>query len=114
MLPISQQEEIQKYFDYFSVKFSKIEIGKKPTPEFVAQYEHTFPEYLFYIWNKFGFASFENGGFWLVNPVDYENILELCLKDTDFTQHDDFYVIARTAFGKLLVTSKETDSNLTI
>ncbi|MFI8125009.1 T6SS immunity protein Tdi1 domain-containing protein [Acinetobacter sp. ABJ-A23_2] len=52
--------------------------------------------------------------FWLINPVDYEDILELCLKDTDFTQHDDFYVIARTAFGKLLVTSKETDSNLTI
>ncbi|MEO4110381.1 GAD-like domain-containing protein [Acinetobacter pittii] len=114
MLPISQQEAIQKYFDYFNVKFSKIEIGKKPTPEFIAQHQHTFPEYLFYIWEKLGFASFENGGFWLVNPVDYEDILELSLKDTDFTQHDDFYVIARTAFGKLLVTSKETDSNLTI
>ncbi len=114
MLPISQQEAIQKYFDYFNVKFSKIEIGKKPTPEFVAQYEDTFPEYLFYIWEKLGFASFENGGFWLVNPVDYEDILALCLKDTDFSQYDDFYVIGRTAFGKLLVIGKETVSGLTI
>lgn len=114
MLPTSQQDEIQKYFDYFKVKFSNIKTGKKPTPEFISQHEHTYPEYLFYIWDKLGFASFENGGFWLVNPVDYEDILELCLKDTDFPEYDDFYVIARTAFGKLLVTSKETDSSLTI
>ncbi|MFI8125008.1 hypothetical protein [Acinetobacter sp. ABJ-A23_2] len=63
MLPTDQLKKIQDYLDYFKIKFSKIEIGKKPTPEFVAQYEHTFPEYLFYIWEKLGFASFENGGF---------------------------------------------------
>lgn len=114
MLPISQQEEIQKYFDYFNVKFSKIEIGKKPSLEFIAQYEHTYPEYLFYIWDKLGFASFENGGFWLVNPVDYEDILELCLKDTDFPQYDEFYVLGRSAFGELHAIGKNTSSKLTI
>ncbi|MFI8145493.1 GAD-like domain-containing protein [Acinetobacter sp. ABJ_C5_2] len=114
MLPISQQEEIQKYFDYFNVKFSKIEIGKKPTPKFIAQHKHTFPEYLFYIWDKLGFASFENGGFWLVNPVDYEDILELCLKDTDFSQYDEFYILGRSAFGELHARGKSTSSKLTI
>ncbi|MEB7642166.1 GAD-like domain-containing protein [Acinetobacter pittii] len=114
MLPISQQEEIQKYFDYFNVKFSKIEIGKKPTPEFIAQHQHTFPEYLFYIWEKLGFASFENGGFWLVNPVDYEDILELCLKDTDFPEYDEFYILGRSAFGELHAIGKNTSSKLTI
>ena len=113
MLPLSQQEEIQKYLDYFKIKFSKIEIGKKPSPEFIAQYEHTYPEYFFYIWDKLGFASFENGGFWLVNPVDYEDILELCLKNTDL-EPDDFYVIGRTAFGDLFLIGKETTSGLTI
>ncbi|KHO14256.1 hypothetical protein NT90_16860 [Acinetobacter baumannii] len=114
MLPISQQEAIQKYFDYFNVKFSKIEIGKKPTPEFIAQHQHTFPEYLFYIWEKLGFASFENGGFWLVNPVDYEDILELCLKDTDFPEYDEFYILGRSAFGELHAIGKKTSSKLTI
>ncbi|MFW1982172.1 GAD-like domain-containing protein [Acinetobacter guillouiae] len=114
MLPINQQEEIKKYFDYFKVKFTNIKIGKKPSPEFIAQYNHTFPEYLFYIWEKLGFASFENGGFWLVNPADYEDVLESCLKDTDFTQYDDFYVIGRSAFGELHTIGKNMRSKLTI
>lgn len=114
MLPTDQLRKIQEHLDYFKIKFSKIDIGKKPTPEFISQYEHTYPDYLFYIWDKLGFASFENGGFWLVNPVDYEDILELCLKDTDFPEHDDFYVIGRTAFGELHTIGKNTRSKLTI
>lgn len=107
-------KQINDHLDFFNVRFSNIRIGKKPTPEFIAQYEQTFPKYLFYIWDKLGFASFENGGFWLVNPVDYEDILELCLKNTDFTKYDEFYVIGRSAFGKLFVVGKETASGLTI
>lgn len=114
MLPTDQLRKIQEHLDYFKIKFSKIEIGKKPSPEFIAQYNHTYPEYLFYLWDKLGFASFENGGFWLVNPVDYEDILELCLKDTDFPEYDDFYVIGRTAFGELHTIGKNTRSKLTI
>ncbi|MGL4588065.1 MAG: GAD-like domain-containing protein [Acinetobacter ursingii] len=114
MLSISQQEEIEKYLDYFKVKFSKIEIGKKPSPEFIVQHEHTFPESLFYIWNKLGFASFEYGGFWLVNPIEYEDILELCLKDTEFPEYDEFYVFGRSAFGELHAIGKNTSSKLTI
>lgn len=61
-----------------------------------------------------GFASFENGGFWLVKPVDYDDILELCLKDTDFTQYDDFYVVGRSAFGELIAIGKNTPSKLIV
>ncbi|WP_151796710.1 GAD-like domain-containing protein [Acinetobacter soli] len=114
MLPINQQKEIQKYFDYFNIKFTKIEIGKKPSLEFTAQYEHILPESLFYIWSKMGFASFEHGGFWLVNPIEYEDILELCLKDTEFPEYDEFYVLGRSAFGELHAIGKNTSSKLTI
>jgi len=105
---------IHDYLDFFEVHFTSITAGKKPSVEFIAQYNHTFPEYLFYIWDKLGFASFENGGFWLVNPVDYEDILELCLKDTDFTQYDDFYVVGRSAFGELIAIGKNTPSKLIV
>ena len=114
MLSEAVLKQINDHLDFFNVRFTNIKVDKKPTPEFISQYQHTFPEYLFYIWDKLGFASFENGGFWLVNPVDYEDILELCLKDTDFTQYDDFYVIGRSAFGELFTVGTKTNSSLKI
>lgn len=113
-MEVSSKKLVDEFIDFFNIHFSSIRKGKQPTAEFIAQYEHTFPEYLFYIWDKLGFASFENGGFWLVNPVDYEDILELCLKDTDFPEYDDFYVIAHSAFGELYAVGKNTRSKLTI
>lgn len=114
MLSESILKQINDHLNFFNVRFINIKIGKKPTSDFIAQYKYTYPEYLFYIWDKLGFASFENGGFWLVNPIDYDNILELCLKDTDFSNPDDFYVFGRSAYGNLYVMNKKNSSKLTI
>lgn len=113
-MELDSKKLVDEFLVFFQSHFSSIEIDKKPTPEFIAQHEHTFPEYLFYIWDKLGFASFEHGGFWLVNPIEYEDILELCLKDTNFPEHDEFYVIGRSAFGELYTVGKNTRSKLTI
>lgn len=113
-MELDSKKLVDEFLVFFQSHFSSIEIDKKPTPEFIAQHEHIFPEYLFYIWDKLGFASFEHGGFWLVNPIEYEDILELCLKDTNFPEHDEFYVIGRSAFGELYTVGKNTGSKLTI
>ncbi|HEO1790792.1 GAD-like domain-containing protein (plasmid) [Acinetobacter baumannii] len=113
-MELDSKKLIDEFLVFFQSHFSKIEKGKQPTTEFISQYNRTFPEYLFYLWEKLGFASFENGGFWLVNPVDYEDILELCLKDTTFLEYDDFYVVGRSAFGYLQAIGKNTTSTLTI
>ena len=113
-MELDSKKLVDEFLVFFQSHFSSIEIDKKPTPEFIAQHEHTFPEYLFYIWDKLGFASFEHGGFWLVNPIEYEDILELCLKDTNFPEHDEFYVIGRSAFGELYTVGKNTRSKLTM
>lgn len=113
-MELESKKLIDEFLVFFQSHFSKIEKGPQPTTEFISQYNQTYPDYLFYIWDKLGFASFENGGFWLVNPVDYEDILELCLKDTNFPEYDDFYVIGRSAFGDLQVIGKNTTSKLAI
>jgi hypothetical protein len=113
-MELDSKKLVDEFLVFFQSHFSSIEIDKKTTPEFIAQHEHTFPKYLFYIWGKLGFASFEHGGFWLVNPTEYEDILELCLKDTKFPEHDEFYVIGRSAFGELYTVGKNTRSKLTI
>ena len=38
----------------------------------------------------------------------------MCLKDTNFPEYDDFYVIGRTAFGSLYAIGKNTTSKLTV
>jgi hypothetical protein len=113
-MELDSKKIVDEFLIFFQSHFSSIEIDKKPTPEFIAQHQHTYPEYLFYIWDKLGFFSFEHGGFWLVNPTEYEDILELCLKDTKFPEHDEFYVIDRSAFGELYTVGKNTRSKLTI
>ena len=113
-MELDSKKLVDEFLVFFKSHFSSIKIDKKPTPEFIAQHEYTFPDYLFYIWDKLGFASFEHGGFWLVNPTEYEDILELCLKDTNLPEHDEFYVIGRSAFGELYTVGKNTRSKLTI
>lgn len=114
MLSNAESKYLADYFEFFETEGFKIESEHYPTAEFKAQYQHSFPEYLFYLWDKIGFACFQNGGFWLVNPVEYEDLLALCLKDTKFTDYDEFYVIGRNAFGELYVIGKNTPSSLTI
>lgn len=114
MMESDSKKLVDEFLVFFQSHFSNIKKGKQPTSEFISQHEHTYPKYLFYIWEKLGFASFENGGFWLVNPLDYEDILELCLKDTDFLESDDFYVIGRSAFGSLYLIGKNTRSKIVI
>lgn len=113
-MELDSKKLIDEFLVFFQSHFSKIEKGKQPTTEFISQYNQTYPEYLFYLWEKLGFASFENGGFWLVNPVDYEDIIELCLKDTDFPKYDEFYTIGRSAFGNLYLIGKNTRSKIVI
>ncbi|EPF71654.1 aspartyl-tRNA amidotransferase subunit B [Acinetobacter gyllenbergii] len=114
MLSDEMLKLINDHLVFFNIRFRNIKVARKPTTEFIAQYQQTYPNYLFYIWDNLGFACFEDGGFWLVNPADYIDILNLCLKHTDFTNHDDFYVFGRSAYGNLYVMNKKTSSKLTI
>lgn len=69
---------------------------------------------MWHLWEQIGFACFDDGGFWLVNPDDYVDLLDEILKPTPFYAHDDWYVLGRTAFRDLEVMGRHTKSSLTI
>jgi hypothetical protein len=71
--------------------------------ETLDRYRGKLPDRLLGYWEAFGFCGYGDGLFWTVNPADYEEILELWLKDTPLWGRENYYVIARTAFGRLYI-----------
>jgi len=48
----------------------------------LTRYKGILPDRLLGYWKEFGFCGYGEGRFWLVNPTDYEEQVELWLKDT--------------------------------
>jgi hypothetical protein len=71
--------------------------------ETLAYYQGKLPNRLLGYWREFGFCGYGEGLFWTVNPRDYAELLESWLQKTPLWGRENFYVIARTAFGKLHV-----------
>ncbi|VAW48914.1 FIG00957912: hypothetical protein [hydrothermal vent metagenome] len=82
--------------------------------ETLNRYQGKLPDRLLGYWKEFGFCGYGEGLFWTVNPADYEETLELWLKNTPLWGRENYYVIARTAFGKLYVWGDKTGNATTI
>jgi hypothetical protein len=101
-------------FNYFLEKFGSPD-ESTPIPELVfTEYQNKLPEQLFSYWRKLGSCSFYTGLFWMVNPADYQDLLESWLEGIPFDQSEDLSVIARSAFGVLYVWSRGKGEILTI
>ncbi|MBC8954046.1 GAD-like domain-containing protein [Xenorhabdus sp. PB62.4] len=72
------------------------------------------PGQLLYYWKHEGWNSYRDGLFSIVNPDDYEDIVDMWLEDTPFESMDSYHVIARSGFGKLYLCGEQTGINLTI
>ncbi|KLV04004.1 glutamyl-tRNA amidotransferase, partial [Photobacterium aquae] len=53
-------------------------------------------------------CGFQQGLFWIVNPDDYEAVLDEWLEQTDIPDNDIYHVFARNAFGDLFLWGEET------
>ena len=80
----------------------------------IKYYEHRLPPQLITYWRYLGWAGFANGLFWLVNPADYKHVVDLWLDGSPFEYHDQYHVIARSAFGELFLWGEKTADSLTI
>ena len=85
-----------------------------PTESFCDDYRGVLPDQLIDYWQQYGFSGWGEGLFWIVNPSEYAPILQAWLEGTSFEDKDDYHVIARTAFGKLLVWSNNCGHCLSI
>ena len=90
-------------------------IDKRRVPKAsIDRYRGKLPTQLLEYWQEHGWAGYADGLFWTVNPEEYEPVLQAWIGDTDFVEHDTYHIIARSAFGVLLLWGERTGTSLTI
>lgn len=100
---------IDDSFDYFLEKFGQPDLSTPASAEVIEEYRGRLPDRLLEYWQEFGFCRFKKGLFWIVNPNDFADIKNEWLPDEPpkgYPKKDECHVIARTAFGDLMVWSK--------
>ncbi|ACA86618.1 GAD-like domain-containing protein [Shewanella woodyi] len=107
---------MNKFFDNFYnfAGFGPAVKSKQPTAEELEFFEDKLPNRLLEYWQEYGFCGWGEGLIWVVNPADYADILMTWLSDTPFENADNYYVIARSAFGELIVWGEKTGQSIDI
>ena len=95
-------EDFDGFMEDFGEPFESVPIDESV----MAAYRDKLPEQLFTYWRGVGACGFGEGLFWMVNPAEYQELLDSWLEGTPFEDRDDLSVIARTAFGILYVWAK--------
>jgi len=90
-----------------------------PKQETLDFFKDKLPENLIQYWQEYGFCGWGDGIFWVVNPADYHDILQGWVHGTEFEQReseglDKYYVIGRSAFGRLFVWGKSSGLSIKI
>lgn len=86
----------------------------KIEPDILETYRDQLPDTLLEYWSLFGWNSFGNGLFWLVNPNEYKNLLAHWLEGSELKETDNYIVFARTAFGKLYLWDKHNKTDISL
>lgn len=94
---------MDQYFDDFSqrIGIDPVIYSLPVSQPIMDTYADVLPKRLLSYWQEQGFCGFANGLFWTVNPGDFEDQLQGWLEKTPLKDRENYYVIARTAFGKL-------------
>ena len=80
----------------------------------IEKYKNILPRSLLKIWKEEGWNGYANGLFWLVNPDDYSDFVEMWLEETDFNEIDKYHVFARSAFGDLFAWGEKHNRKIII
>lgn len=101
-------------FEYFVSKFGEATHRADVPPEAIEKWRGKLPDLLLAYWQEEGWCAYAGGLFWLVNPDDFEDLIDEWLEGTSIEQIDAFHVVGRTAFGDLFVCGERSGVNMTI
>jgi hypothetical protein len=101
-------------FEYFLEKMGPAIEKRMVPPSSIERYRGRLPDQLLSYWDEHGWAGYADGLFWTVNPQEYESVLQAWIGETQLMEHDNYHVIARSAFGKLYLWGEKTGPSLNL
>ncbi|EIK47037.1 hypothetical protein O59_001058 [Cellvibrio sp. BR] len=103
-----------KKFEWFLKKFGSPIHSQIATQETIEKYRNRLPDALIDCWTEYGFCSFLDGLFQIVNPEIYRETIPTWLKGTGLLEIDTFHVFARSGFGELFLWGEKTGQHFNI
>lgn len=101
-------------FGVFIGEFGEASTKVAASPADIAKWQGKLPDRLLTWWADEGWSGYANGLFWLVNPDDYEDLVDEWLDGTRLDEVDAFHAIARTAFGELFLFGETTGRSVKV
>jgi hypothetical protein len=80
----------------------------------IEKYRFKLPDALLKYWQEEGWCSYAQGLFWIVDPDVHKETLDMMLLGTEFSDIDNYHVIARDAFGSLYAWGERYQRNITV
>lgn len=105
-----RDEDFEVFIDEFGEATHRVDVPV----DAISKWRGKLPDLLLTYWQEEGWCGYANGLFWIVNPDDYEDLVDEWMENTSLEQVDAFHVIARTAFGHLYVCGERTGVSVTI
>ncbi len=83
-------------------------------PETIEKFRGRLPDKLLEYWQIYGWCGYAKGLFWTVDPEAWEETMLDWIGETPFVERDTYHVIARTAFGDLILWGEKTGQSLKV
>lgn len=102
-------------FYYFLRTFgAAVQDPQQPQASDIEKYQGKLPARLLEYWKNYGWGSYRNGLFWIVNPAEFEPIVEEWLAGSGAEDRDSYHTVARTAFGELFLWGEKSGQTITV
>lgn len=98
------------FIEKFGTPIDRIEVP----PSTIERYKDKLPAKLLEYWSEHGWGGYGEGIFWLVNPQEYEAVVSSWIDGTKLAEHDNYHLIARSAFGDLYLWGENSGFSLEI
>ncbi|HDS1698679.1 MULTISPECIES: GAD-like domain-containing protein [unclassified Pseudomonas] len=80
----------------------------------IERYRDKLPPKLLEYWSEHGWGGYGEGIFWLVDPQEYDAVVSCWIAGTALASHDNYHLVARSAFGDLYLWGEKTGFSLEI
>lgn len=79
------------------------------------QFQSTVPDALLAYWREYGFSGFNNGMWWICDPIVWQPVVDIWTRDLNLVMgNDSWLAVARTAFGEMRLWGQRTGMSLSI